>query len=94
MSHSQGREFSGAANEAQDTPPALQSFLTALDIGPLGTWCWDLRSHHLTWSSNLADFHGVPDGHAGGTFSMAPGDLPAANAAGPLAAIHNTLESR
>ena len=94
MSHSQGREFSGAANEAQDTPPALQSFLTALDIGPLGTWCWDLRSHHLTWSSNLADFHGVPDGHAGGTFSMAPGDLPAANAVGPLAAIHKALESR
>jgi two-component sensor histidine kinase len=71
----------------------LDSFRSALDAGPLGVWAWDLRAHRMTWSSNLADFHGMPDGKPDGTFQVAPQDLPAQESAGLLSAIRKTLDT-
>jgi len=62
-------------------------------MGPLGVWSWDLRSHRMMWSSNLADFHGPPDGRPDGTFTIAPEGLPGCEGAGLLAAIQKTLET-
>ena len=67
--------------KTQETEPAkpqpalalgLDSFRSALDGGPLGVWSWDLRSNQMTWSSNLPDFHGMPEAQLDGTFSIPP----------------------
>jgi PAS domain S-box-containing protein len=86
----------------QETEPAkpqqapalgLDSFRSALDGGPLGVWSWDLRSNQMTWSSNLPDFHGMPEAQLDGTFSIPPQDFPAQDSTGLLAAIRKTLET-
>jgi PAS domain S-box-containing protein len=73
---------------------SLESFRSALDAGPLGVWSWDLRSHRMTWSSNLADFHGLSNKKLDGTFSVVPQDLPSPEGAGLFAAILRTLENK
>ncbi len=94
MSQSQRKEEDPKACEAgQDLPAPWESFRSALDTGPLGVWSWDLRSHRMMWSSNLADFHGPPDGRPDGAFTIAPQSLPACEGAGLLAAIQKTLET-
>jgi PAS domain S-box-containing protein len=81
------------ASPEQDSLPGLEAFRSALDAGPLGVWSWNLQSHLLTWSSNLADFHGLPERTLGGTFSIVPQDLPPQEGAGLLTAIRKTLET-
>ena len=92
----------GSQDKAQRADPAepgqalavdLDSFRSALDAGPLGMWSWDLRSHRMAWSSNLADFHGLPERKLDGTFSIVPQDFPAQEAAGLLGVIRKTLET-
>ena len=92
----------GSQDKTQEAGPAkpeqahavdLESFRSALDAGPLGMWSWDLRSHRMTWSSNLADFHGLPERKLDGAFSIVPQDFPAQEAAGLLGVIRKTLET-
>jgi PAS domain S-box-containing protein len=71
----------------------FESLRSALDSGPLGVWSWDLRSHRIAWSSNLADCHGLAEGKLDGAFSIVPQDLPAQESTGLLAAIRKTLET-
>jgi PAS domain S-box-containing protein len=71
----------------------LDAFRSALDAGPLGLWAWDLRSHQMTWSSNLADFHGAPERNRGGTFMVMPQALSGQESTGLLAAIRKTLDA-
>jgi two-component sensor histidine kinase len=47
----------------------------------------------MAWSSNLADYHGSPEGRRDGIFLIAPRELPAQDGTGALAAIHKTLET-
>jgi PAS domain S-box-containing protein len=56
-------------------------------------WSWDLRSHRMAWSSNLADFHGLPERKLDGAFSIVPQDFPAQEGAGLIGAIRKTLET-
>ena len=95
MSQSQGKkEDPKAPDTGQAGIPPLEVFRSALDMGQIGVWSWDLRSHLMTWSSNLADFRVPPDGHAEGTFTIAPLDLPVHEGTGLLAAIARTLETK
>jgi PAS domain S-box-containing protein len=71
----------------------LESFRSALDAGQVGVWSWDLRSHQLTWSTNLEDFHGRPEGTLDGTLLIAPQDVTPQDATGVLAAIGKTLQT-
>jgi PAS domain S-box-containing protein len=87
------KEDPETSEPGQGALPHLGSFRSALDAGPLGVWSWDLRSHRMAWSSNLADFHGLPEGKLDGTFSIVPQDLHAQEGAGLLAAIRRTLET-
>src|SRR5262249_31910339 len=92
---SQGKkEDPEAPDTGQAGIPPLEAFRSALDMGQISVWSWDLRSHQMTWSSNLADFRGPPDGHAEGTFTIAPPDLPVHEGTGLLAAIARTLETK
>jgi PAS domain S-box-containing protein len=72
----------------------LELFRSAIDAGRLGLWSWDLRSNRLTWSTNLEDFHGSPEGNPGGTLVIAPAELPSQDATGVLAATRKCLETR
>ena len=75
-------------------PPKLESFRSALDAGQVGVWSWDLRSHQMTWSTKLEDFHGLSEDSIDGSLSIVPQDFPAQDAAGVFAAIHKTLQTR
>jgi two-component sensor histidine kinase len=75
-------------------PPKLESFRSALDAGQVGVWSWDLRSHQMTWSTKLEDFHGIPENSIDGSLSIVPQDFPSQDAAGVFAAIHKTLQTR
>ena len=59
-----------------------------MEAGQLGVWSWDLRSQRMTWTTNLASFHGYQAGTPDASFSLAPGDLPAQDRGGLLATIH------
>jgi PAS domain S-box-containing protein len=72
----------------------LELFRSAIDAGRLGLWSWDLRSNRLTWSTNLEDFHGSPEGNPGGTLVIAPAEFPLQDATDVLAAIRKCLETR
>jgi PAS domain S-box-containing protein len=41
----------------------------ALDAASMGTWDWDLRTHAVRWSDNLARIHGLPADTFDGTFT-------------------------
>jgi PAS domain S-box-containing protein len=41
----------------------------ALDAASMGTWDWDLSTHEVQWSDNLARIHGLPEGAFDGTFA-------------------------
>jgi len=73
---------------------ALEPFQRAFDAGQVGVWSWDLRSHQLTWSTKLDDFHGRPEGTLDGMMSIAPADFAAQDATGVLAAIAKSLRTR
>jgi PAS domain S-box-containing protein len=84
------------ARVSEQTPaslPDLESFRAALDAGQVGVWSWDLRSHQITWSTKLEDFHGRPPDSLDGALSIVPQDFPPQDAAGVLAAIHQTLHT-
>jgi PAS domain S-box-containing protein len=72
--------------------PDLELLRSALDAGKLALWSWDLRSNRLTWSSNLEDFHGSPEGSRQGTLSLSPQDLPQ-DATGVLAVVRRCLQT-
>ena len=74
--------------------PDLESFRAALDAGQVGVWSWDLRSHQITWSTKLEDFHGRSPDSLDGALSIVPQDFPTQDAAGVLAAIHQTLHTK
>src|SRR6516225_11534312 len=94
MSQSQGKkEDPKAPDTGQAGIPPLEAFRFALDMGQIGVWSWDLRSHQMTWSSNLADFRGPPDRKLDGAFSIVPQNFPAQEAAGLLGVIRKTLET-
>ena len=73
--------------------PDLEAFRSALDAGRIGLWSWDLRSHRLTWSTNLEDFHGRDEHSLDGALSIVPQDFPSQDGVGVLAAIHQTLQT-
>ena len=73
---------------------ALEPFQRAFDAGQVCVWSWDLRSHQLTWSTKLDDFHGRPEGTLDGMMSIAPADFAAQDATGVLAAIAKSLRTR
>ncbi|HEY1364671.1 MAG TPA: GAF domain-containing protein [Xanthobacteraceae bacterium] len=73
--------------------PSLEAFCAAFDAGRLGLWSWDLRSHRLSWSTDLKDVHGYREGSPWGTFSLAPDDIPAGGGAGLLGAMRETLQT-
>ena len=84
-------------DKTAETSPAscdLESFRRALDLGQVGIWSWDLQSHQLTWSTNLEDFHGRPEGTMDGKLSIAPQDFAPHDATGVLAAIGKSLQTR
>src|SRR5207247_9846898 len=72
----------------------LELFQRAFDAGQIGVWSWDLRSHQLTWSTKLDDFHGRPEGTSDGTVTIAPMDVAPQDATGVLAAIAKSLQTR
>jgi PAS domain S-box-containing protein len=78
----------------QARPADLESFRRAFDAGQVGVWAWDLRSHHLTWSTKLEDFHGRPDSVFDGRLSIAPQDFASQDATGVLAAIGKSLQTQ
>src|SRR5262245_10919240 len=82
------------SERAPASPPDLESFRAALDAGQVGVWSWDLRSHQITWSTKLEDFHGRSPESLDGELSIVPQDFPPQDAAGVLAAIHQTLHTR
>jgi len=76
----------------------LEPLYAALEAGRLGLWSWDLRTHRLTWSTHLDDFHGPAEHGADGSFTLDPQDLSAPNEAGGqpaglVAAIQQTLQT-
>jgi len=82
------------ASEQGSAPrPDLEVLRSALDAGRLGLWSWDLRSNRLTWSTDLEDFHGAPEGCPGGELSITANELPTQDATGVLAAIRKCLET-
>ena len=82
------------SERAAPSHPELESFRSALDAGRVGLWSWDLRSHQMTWSTKLEDFHGHREEMLEGTFSIAPEDLKSQDATGVLAAIGEALQTR
>ncbi len=93
--HDQERiETQGAVLPETCSLAELQAFRAALDAGRVGVWCWDLRSNRMTWSTDLQDVRGGPKQGLDGTFSIVPGDFPAQDGQGVLAAIHKTLQTR
>jgi PAS domain S-box-containing protein len=89
------REAADSRNceQASPSPSDLRAFRSALDAGQVGVWSWDLRSHRLTWSTKLEDFHGRPEGTLDGALSIAPQDFTPQDASGVLAAIDKTLQT-
>jgi PAS domain S-box-containing protein len=83
-----------ASERGPGSPPDLETFRAALDAGQVGVWSWDLRSHQITWSTKLEDFHGRSPDSLDGALSIVPQDFPPQDAAGVLAAIHQTLHTR
>jgi two-component sensor histidine kinase len=71
----------------------LNAFRAALDAGQVGIWSWELRSHRLTWSTNLEDAHGRPESSQDGVFSIVPDSIPPQEGPGVLAAIRQTLQT-
>jgi PAS domain S-box-containing protein len=82
-----------ASERGPASPPELESFRAALDAGQVGIWSWDLRSHQITWSTKLEDFHGRSPDSLDGALSIVPQDFPPQDAAGVLAAIHQTFHT-
>ncbi len=80
--------------QASSVGPDLELFRRALEAGQVGVWSWDLRSHQLTWSTNLEDFHGRPERALDGTLSIAPQDFAPQDATGVLAAMGKSLQTR
>jgi PAS domain-containing protein len=85
---------SHVAEPGAASPATLESFRSALEAGQVGVWSWDLRSHHMTWSTRLEDFHGLSENSVDGSLSIVPQDFPSQDAAGVFAAIHKTLQTR
>jgi len=88
-----GRGDTLRTNEASPPLPSLEAFRSALDAGKVGVWSWDLRSHRMTWSTDLVDFHGRSEESTDGSISIAPQDLPDQNGTGVLAAIQKALRT-
>jgi PAS domain S-box-containing protein len=82
------------AREAAPLASGLELFRRTFDAGQVGVWSWDLRSHQLTWSTKLDDFHGRPEGTLDGIVSIAPADFAPRDATGVLAAIAKSLQTR
>jgi PAS domain S-box-containing protein len=90
----EGNEREEAVVPESQALPNLESFRSALDAGQVGVWSWDLRSNRMTWSTNLEDVRGRPEHRLDGMLSIVPGDFPAPDGRGILAAIHKTLQTR
>jgi PAS domain S-box-containing protein len=89
-----GESPDARASERTPAPPAdLDCFRAALDAGQVGLWSWDLRSHRITWSTKLEDFHGRPEVGRDGSLSIVPQDFPPEDTTGVLAAIQQTLRT-
>jgi PAS domain S-box-containing protein len=80
--------------QASSVVSDLEVFRRALEAGQVGVWSWDLRSHQLTWSTKLEDFHGRAERAFDGTFSIAPQDFAPQDATGILAAMGKSLQTR
>src|SRR5215813_9820825 len=83
-----------AATTPQAPLPDLESFRSALDAGQVGVWSWDLRSNRMSWSTKVETFQGLAEDSVDGTLSIVAQDFPSQDAAGVLAAIHKTLQTR
>ncbi len=96
MSEPQDRkkEQSETPDAVPDPPRNLEEVRAVLDSGVLGIFAWDLRAGRMTWSTNLADFHGPAERELDGALAMQPGDIPAQEDASFLAAIRQSLETR
>jgi PAS domain S-box-containing protein len=69
----------------------MELFRLSLDAAPTGVWSWDLKSHRMTWSTNLVNLSGQTPSKLEGTLSIAPGELLAQE--GVFAAIHKSLST-
>src|SRR4029079_13663382 len=85
---------SHVAEPGEAFPPKLESFRSALDAGQVGGCSWDLRSHQMTWSTKLENFHGLSEDSVDGSLSIVPQDFPSQDAAARFAAVQHTLHTR
>jgi two-component sensor histidine kinase len=76
----------------------LEALRAALDAGRIGLWSWDLRTHRLTWSTHVHDFHGRAEHGADGVLTLDPNDFSPLNGTGAQptglrAAIQQSLQT-
>jgi len=71
----------------------LESFCAGLEAGQLGIWTWDIPSSRITWSTNLAGWHGRAGGGLEGTFLLKIDDLEPQQQPGVLMAIQECLRT-
>ena len=85
--------FSVARARAEQTARRSESGLRfALDAASMGTWEWDLSSHTVQWSENLARLHGLPPGTFDGTFGSYEREIHPEDRPRVLAAARRAIE--
>ncbi|PWT92247.1 MAG: hypothetical protein C5B56_02555 [Proteobacteria bacterium] len=94
---------SGTEREAVDASPpqpspqpffAFPDLITiALDAGKIGVWSWDIGTRKVTWSTNIEDILGLPQGTMDGTTSLFESDVHPDDRPAVLAAMQETLQS-
>jgi PAS domain S-box-containing protein len=85
------RDSPETAESVAAAQPNIESFRSALHAAPTGVWSWDLVTHRMAWSTNLANPAGHSAGKLEGTFLIEPQRLPPEE--GPFAAIHKSLNT-
>src|SRR5215475_5881440 len=94
-----GTETEGAAASPPQPSPHPPFFAfpdliaIALDAGKIGVWSWEIGTHKITWSTNVEEILGFPQGTIDGTTSVFESDVHPDDRAVVLAAMQETLQS-
>ena len=65
-----------------------------LEAGQIAIWSWDIRSKHVTWSSNIEEICGIAPESASAAEAILENDIHPEDRAAVVAALHEALRTR
>ena len=74
--------------------PKPELISIALETGEIGIWSWDIASNRITWSTNVEEIHGIPEGSFTGTMAALESDIHPDDRPSVVTAMQETLRTQ